>query len=109
MDDVEIKNILVAKQIELQQQEEEFQKTNKPLELDQARLGRLSRMDAMQVQQMEQETSRRRITQLSKIDGALSRLESGDFGFCYVCGDELDERRLYIDLTTTRCLKCVDT
>jgi len=63
----------------------------------------------MQVQQMEQETSRRRITQLSKIDGALNRLESGDFGFCYVCGDELDARRLQIDLTITRCLTCVDT
>jgi DnaK suppressor protein len=105
---IAIKKALLRLRDELQQQEAEFQKTNKPLELDQARLGRLSRMDAMQVQQMELETSRRRQRQLLKIDGALKRLEIGEYGFCFVCGDELDERRLKLEPTTTRCLSCVE-
>ena len=78
------------------------------MELDQARLGRLSRMDAMQVQQMELETSRRRVLQISMIDGPLARLNADEFGYCYICGNELDKRRLKIDPRTTRCLSCAD-
>jgi DnaK suppressor protein len=76
------------------------------VELDQAAVGRLSRMDAMQAQQMAQETERRRHLQLQKIEGALRRIEADEFGFCYVCGNEIDERRLQADPTITRCLKC---
>jgi DnaK suppressor protein len=99
---------LLSLKAESQTQEDTFQITNKPLELDQARLGRLSRMDAMQVQQMELETSRRRVLQISKIDGALARLNTDEFGYCYICGNELDMRRLKIDPTTTSCLSCAD-
>jgi len=108
MDEASIKQSLLSLKVELQTQEYNFQKTNKPLELDQARLGRLSRMDAMQVQQMELEASRRRVLQISRIDGALTRLNAGEYGCCYICGNELDMRRLKIDPTTTRCLSCAD-
>lgn len=108
MNDADIKKSLEKLKLQLQQQESEFQKINSPLELDQSRLGRLSRMDAMQVQQMELETSRRRLAQIMRIDGALKRLKTDDFGLCFVCGDELDERRLALDPTTTRCISCVE-
>jgi len=80
----------------------------KPVALDQASVGRLSRMDAMQAQQMAMETDHRRITQLSALEGALRRIESDDFGFCFKCDDEIDIRRLNVDPTITRCLKCKD-
>ncbi|WP_291718833.1 hypothetical protein [Magnetospirillum sp. 64-120] len=51
----------------------------KPVELDQNSVGRLSRMDALQVQAMSQETERIRIT------NALKRIDSGDYGFCLKC------------------------
>lgn len=76
------------------------------VELDQAAVGRLSRMDAMQAQQMAQETERRRHLQLQKIEGALRRIEADEFGYCYVCGNEIDARRLQADPTITRCIKC---
>ena len=41
--------------------------------LDQSMMGRLSRMDALQGQQMAQETARRRKMQLQKIGSALRR------------------------------------
>ena len=63
----------------------------------------------MQVQQMELEISRRRQHHLLRIDGALTRFEMNEFGFCFVCGKELDEKRLSIDPTITRCLACSDT
>jgi len=111
MDEGEIEQIrqkLLGLRSELQELEETFQETSAPVELDQSRVGRLSRMDAMQAQQMALEAARRRQQQLLKIDGALRRIESGEYGYCFVCGEELDVRRLAIDPTTTRCMKCVE-
>jgi len=78
----------------------------RPVELDQASVGRLSRMDAIQGQQMAQARVRRRAQQLAGIEGALRRIESGDYGYCYVCGEEIDPRRLRFDPTITRCTAC---
>jgi len=86
--------------------EETAQDAAKVVELDQAAVGRLSRMDAMQAQQMAQETERRRHIQLQKIEGALRRIEADEFGYCYVCGSEIDTRRLQADPTITRCINC---
>jgi len=78
------------------------------VELDQASVGRLSRMDAMQAQQMARDSEERRRQRLLRIEGALRRMESGDYGYCFVCGEEIDVRRLHADPSHTRCIKCVD-
>jgi DnaK suppressor protein len=80
----------------------------KPVELDQARVGRLSRMDALQGQAMAQESARRRQRRLAQVEGALNRITSGEFGYCFVCGEEIDPRRLEVDPVTTRCIRCAD-
>jgi len=76
--------------------------------LDQSKVGRLSRMDALQAQQMALEASRRRQLQLQKIEGALRRLDTGEYGYCFICHEEIDDRRLDVDPTSTRCMACVD-
>ncbi|MEH6568558.1 MAG: TraR/DksA family transcriptional regulator [Halioglobus sp.] len=76
--------------------------------LDQSMVGRLSRMDAMQAQQMAQETARRRQLQLQKIDNALRHIDAGDYGHCFKCGDELTAARLNFDPASTRCVGCMD-
>lgn len=91
----------------LHAQEQLDQEAQQPVELDQARVGRLSRMDALQSQQMLQEVARRRQAKLLGIDGALRRIEAGEFGDCFVCGNAIDPRRLAIDPTSTRCMGCV--
>ena len=53
------------------------------VKLDQSMVGRLSRMDALQSQQMAKETARRRRIQLQKIDSALSRMDTGEYGAGY--------------------------
>lgn len=93
---------------ELAQLEDALEETGKPVELDQTKVGRLSRMDAIQVQQMALEASRRRKNQLLKIEGALRRIELNEYGYCFICGDEMDINRLYADPTNTRCMKCVE-
>ena len=79
-----------------------------PVELEQAGMGCLSRRDAMHAQQIVEEGPRQRKRQLQKIDGALRRIEAGEYGRCFVCEEELDDRCLSIDPTSTRCENCVE-
>ncbi len=107
--DIELfKQQLLDLQAELKTQQQVDQQAAEPVELDQARVGRLSRMDALQSQQMLQEVARRREAKLLGIEGALRRIETGDYGDCFVCGNSIDLRRLAVDPTSTRCIGCVD-
>ena len=76
------------------------------MELDQTRVGRLSRMDAMQAQAMAQATAARRETMLKKIDAALSRIDRGEFGICLGCDEDIHPKRLELDPTATHCVDC---
>ena len=67
----------------------ETSKERAPVELDQQAVGRLSRMDALQVQAMALETSRRRKNELRRIAAALARIDKGEFGYCLECGEEI--------------------
>jgi DnaK suppressor protein len=104
----EFKAMLLRLKTELLDLEESSKDATRPVELDQASVGRLSRMDAMQSQEMAQEASRRRQQQLARIDGALRRIESGEYGVCFRCGEEIDARRLAADPTLTRCTRCAE-
>ena len=77
-----------------------------PVTLDQQSVGRLSRMDAMQMQAMAQETARRRRRELARIDAALALVEDGEFGWCAKCGEAIPEARLEIDPATPFCVDC---
>jgi DnaK suppressor protein len=104
----EFKALLLRQKAELLELEESSKDATRPVELDQASVGRLSRMDAMQSQEMAQEASRRRQQQLARIEGALRRIEAGEYGLCFRCGEEIDARRLALDPTLTRCMRCAD-
>jgi DnaK suppressor protein len=78
----------------------------KTVELDQTRIGRLSRMDAMQAQAMSQAYNRRRQQTLQAIGAALQRIERGDYGECIDCGEFINPRRLEFDPTVRRCVQC---
>jgi DnaK suppressor protein len=104
----QIRQQLVHLKLELQAQEQDYQGSSQTVELDQSRVGRLSRMDAMQAQQMALESARRRQHQMVKIDGALRRIESGEYGYCFVCGEKISAQRLAVDPTSTRCMGCVE-
>lgn len=97
---------LVALRDELLQSRLDSADDVKPVVLDQAAVGRVSRVDALQIQHMALETARRRDQRLSLINGALGRIESGDYGFCVDCDEAIDERRLSADPTAQRCIRC---
>ena len=111
MDEAEIERFrqkLLRLRTDLQVLDKDSAEAEKPVELDQARVGRLSRMDAMQVQQMAQEAARRRKHRLRMIEVALRRMDAGDYGYCSQCGEEIDIRRLEFDPATPRCIRCAD-
>jgi DnaK suppressor protein len=43
---------------------------------------------------------------ISKIRKALEKVEEGTFGFCEVCGEPIDFKRLEARPVTTHCIEC---
>lgn len=76
------------------------------VELDQARVGRLSRMDALQAQAMSQASERRRETVLRGIAAALERIDNDNYGTCGTCEEPINRKRLEFDPTATLCIDC---
>ena len=81
---------------------------SRPVELDQTRVGRLSRMNALQSQAMAKETERRRHQELERIDQALKRLADGAYGDCLECGEPIAPKRLAFDPSAALCVHCAD-
>ncbi len=101
-----VKKRLEAQRKELLERVELTEDDRKPVELDQSQVGRLSRMDAMQVQEMALEQERRREIEIQKIDAALERIKSGDYGYCTHCGEDISPKRLEFDPAAPLCVDC---
>lgn len=109
MDDARLRHFrerLVALAEEIRASEQATSAERAPVELDQQSVGRLSRMDALQVQAMALETSRRRSGELQRIATALERIETGEYGYCVECGEEIPVRRLELDPAAPMCVQC---
>ena len=104
----QFKQQLLDLKVELEALESIAKESGKTVELDQCAVGRLSRMDAMQGQQMALASERRRKVHLVQIEAALKRIENDDFGFCNACDEAIPMGRLEFDPTMMRCIKCAD-
>lgn len=101
-----LRKLLLEKQQDLLAVRESGTQAAGTVTLDQTSVGRLSRMDALQSQAMLQEAVRRREQRLQEIAAALQRIESGDFGYCELCDEEIAEKRLEINPTVRYCIAC---
>jgi DnaK suppressor protein len=104
----EFKTKLLALRDELASIEQMERDVKRPLELDQSRVGRLSRMDALQVQAMSVESSRRKQIQRQRVETALTRIANNKFGLCLECGEEIHPKRLEFDPTFLVCIDCAE-
>ena len=75
------------------------------VELDSS-IGRLSRMDALQNQQMALELKRRQENQLLRIENAFKRLAKGQYGLCGKCKKPIEEDRLEVFPDAVTCVRC---
>ena len=106
MDSKKIKAELTARRVALVELRAQVEAAREPVELDQTRVGRLSRMDALQGQAMAQETARRRDVEVTRIDAALKRVDDDEYGYCLACGEEIVAARLALDPMTAVCVTC---
>lgn len=107
--DVEkLRRLLLSKKQELQEIESIGNEAAETVELDQTRMGRLSRMDALQGQAMSKEAKRRRELELKKIDSALQRIEAGVYGYCVSCEEAISKGRLEVDPSASLCILCAE-
>ncbi len=82
-----------------------FATTTDPVAPDRA-IGRLTRMDALQSQQMAIEMKRRNEAQLRLIDQALERIEDRSYGICLKCEEPISPKRLEVHPETPVCIAC---
>jgi DnaK suppressor protein len=68
-----------------------------PPELDQSRVGRLSRMNALQQQAITQAAARFSAMEDQRIQTALQRMTSGEYGYCMHCEEKIAEARLRVE------------
>ena len=80
--------------------------SSKPVELDQSSVGRLSRMDAMQVQQMAKASLHSHELRLEQVAQALRLMDGDDYGICRRCEEPIGFRRLKARPETPFCLRC---
>jgi len=102
------KQLLLVLKKSLLEAQETGDQAEQTVELDQTRVGRLSRMDAMQAQAMSIETGRRRRQRLLQIEAALKRLAEDEYGYCEECGEDIAPARLEVDPTVVLCISCAE-
>jgi DnaK suppressor protein len=83
------------------------QESTQPVAPDRA-IGRLSRVGAMQAQQMSLDGRRRQQERLRRIEHALGLVGQGTYGSCTRCGEDIGRARLNAIPDTFLCVVCVE-
>jgi DnaK suppressor protein len=107
LDIVKFRRQLDQRLLELDEMEQQGSRRSN-VELDQNKVGRLSRLDALQQQAILDEILHRAKSERAKIQKALQRIARGDFGLCRECDEAIDERRLDFDPTLDLCINCAN-
>lgn len=102
----ELRDSLVRRLEALEAANDAAAESRRPVDLDQAAVGRLSRMDALQMQAMAQAAERQRIKERERIKATIGRIDAGDYGYCMACGEEIAPKRLAVDPTIATCIRC---
>ena len=102
----QLRTLLLAKQLELQTQLTGAEAATKPVTLDQQSVGRVSRIDAIQQQQMAIANQQQAAQLLKSIEFALQRVDSGEYGYCLQCQEPVAFARLQAQPFANLCLDC---
>ena len=101
------KGMIEGKVDELRRHLAQPDKTTAPVSLDNP-IGRLTRIDAMQAQQMAIELRRRQEGQLARLEKALRLIEEGKYGACGRCGEDIAQKRLEVYPDARLCIDCAE-
>jgi DnaK suppressor protein len=70
-------------------------------------IGRLSRLDSMQMQQMALAAKRRLEEERARLHDALQRISAGTYGRCLQCGGDIALERLQYQPDAVVCMPCL--
>ncbi len=97
---------LASQQQALQTQLQQSDAVSKPVTLDQQSVGRVSRIDAIQQQQIASANRDQSIALLEQTEAALKRIESDQYGQCQMCDEQIALLRLQAQPHTVNCIGC---
>jgi DnaK suppressor protein len=100
------RNLLTAKQSDLEAQLNIADVAAKPVTLDQQSVGRVSRIDAIQQQQMALANRQQASALRQHIESALRRIDDGSYGDCLHCGEAIGDARLQAQPWASLCIDC---
>ena len=83
----------------------ELRELSKPIEPDCA-IGRVSRMDAINNQSINQASLEKKLIQQNGLQAALENINQDDFGKCLNCGAEIQMGRILIMPESRKCVNC---
>lgn len=102
----ELHDQLLARRGELETQLSNAREGTRPVTLDQQSVGRVSRIDAIQQQQMALANQQQATQLLQRIELSLQRIASGEYGFCMQCAEPIAFARLQAQPFAGLCLEC---
>ena len=105
VDTTYFKKRLLAKKSEVETTLSSLNESAKPVDLENP-IGRLSRMDAIQQQQMSLHAKQRAELELQQIESALKRIDDDEYGICLKCEEEISAKRLEAKPETPFCVDC---
>lgn len=91
---------------ELYAEVETLKKTASPVLLDQQAVGRVSRIDALQQQQVAHANLGQCQERINQIELALHKIDNEDYGYCEDCGNPIAAARLELHPESSLCINC---
>jgi len=77
-----------------------------PVKLDQQAVGRVSRIDAIQQQQMAKANREQDRQLLASTIASLKRVDNDEYGYCLACAEAIGYARLQVQPQVSLCLEC---
>ena len=104
----ELHRDLLADRVRLEEDLQLTKEGSQPVDLD-TPIGRLSRMDAIQQQQMTKAGRATLDIKLRQVRASLEAYRKGDYGYCRSCHEPIAYARLKARPEAPFCLSCQDT
>ena len=103
-----LRHQLLELQTEIDERLSNGLEASKIVTLDQTTVGRISRMDAMQQQNMAVSTRGKTKLRYQKVQAALRAMAANEYGYCRSCDESIPLRRLLAQPEATLCIRCQD-
>ena len=101
----ELRGMIHQQCLELEELLDSSSESSQPVALDEP-IGRLSRMDAMQQQQMAIASRQSQTQRLQLLRNALQAIDRKNYGDCKICEEPIGYQRLMVRPETPFCFSC---